>query len=627
MKNLRTIIFFVTIYCLALIKSLICQTIITVPDANFRKALLALSTTENPITEVAGAEQVSVQNPDDIYDLYIDSDTISSLTGIEAFSNLSHLSCALNKLTTIDVSHNTNLVSLWVYGNNLSSIDVSKNVMLGELYVGMNPISAIDLSNNPLLLTLYCHHTNITSLDLRANTKLTAIKANDSKICSIDVSKCTNLKQFECYNNQIVTFDLSKNTELVKLDCYNNNLLYLNLPHTKTLAEINCSGNFLYLLDLTEMSSSPSIDVSSNPDLSKIFVSDLTAATGIIVKDASAQLVQPGSVTTLAAITSGAANLYIMGSSGAEIETTDAGSSDGTILAATETNPTVSGTLPSDIEKVLTEKYWQLTPAGLSGYSYSMTLDLSAFTEITDFTKVRILQRTDATQPWQNLSSSAGIVTNFHKPYITLLGLTIFNEFAVAVAKESALPVELKSFTAIQSTVGVKIEWTTATEINSHCFTIEKRQGTEALWTKIGEVAASGNSNSEKNYSFIDAQYLCGAAVYYRLKETDKDGQTKYFEVIEFSGGMLPSEFTLYSNYPNPFNPSTVIRYELPTTCYVTLKIYDVLGNEIETLVRGEEKAGAYRVTAGLQGRASGIYIYRIQAGKFSAAKKMLLVK
>jgi hypothetical protein len=97
---------------------------------------------------------------------------------------------------------------------------------------------------------------------------------------------------------------------------------------------------------------------------------------------------------------------------------------------------------------------------------------------------------------------------------------------------------------------------------------------------------------------------------------------------------VVPASYTLYQNYPNPFNPSTIISYTLPEVSRVTLKIYDMLGREVKTLINNEQPAGAYRVNWNGDNNfgskvASGIYIYRIEAGsgKFIQTRKMILLK
>jgi hypothetical protein len=95
---------------------------------------------------------------------------------------------------------------------------------------------------------------------------------------------------------------------------------------------------------------------------------------------------------------------------------------------------------------------------------------------------------------------------------------------------------------------------------------------------------------------------------------------------------LIPKEFTLFPNYPNPFNPQTVIQYALPHDCEVQITIYNILGQKVRTLVNENQKAGYQRVEwdskndKGIE-VASGIYFYRIKAGEFTEARKMLILK
>ena len=88
-----------------------------------------------------------------------------------------------------------------------------------------------------------------------------------------------------------------------------------------------------------------------------------------------------------------------------------------------------------------------------------------------------------------------------------------------------------------------------------------------------------------------------------------------------------PEDFSLEQNYPNPFNPSTKISWQSPVSSHQTLKIYDVLGNEVATLVNEYKTAGNYEVIFDAKGLSSGIYFYKIQAGSLVETKKMILIK
>ena len=101
---------------------------------------------------------------------------------------------------------------------------------------------------------------------------------------------------------------------------------------------------------------------------------------------------------------------------------------------------------------------------------------------------------------------------------------------------------------------------------------------------------------------------------------------------VKETGSLLPEKFKLYQNYPNPFNPETKIRYKIPgqpqnNNAFLTLKVYDVLGNDIATLVDGQKSTGTFEVNFNAAGLASGIYYYRLIAGNFAATKKMVVLK
>jgi hypothetical protein len=102
--------------------------------------------------------------------------------------------------------------------------------------------------------------------------------------------------------------------------------------------------------------------------------------------------------------------------------------------------------------------------------------------------------------------------------------------------------------------------------------------------------------------------------------KTNYDGQNG-------TTNMLPTRFDLAQNYPNPFNPVTSIKYQLPKDVKVMIKVYDVLGRELQSLVNEVQKAGYYEVKFDGSSVASGIYFYKIVAGDYSSVKKMMLVK
>ena len=198
-----------------------------------------------------------------------------------------------------------------------------------------------------------------------------------------------------------------------------------------------------------------------------------------------------------------------------------------------------------------------------------------------------------------------------------------------AASSESELPVELTSFTAIKIGSTVKLSWSTITEINNYGFEVERKVGSPqssvSNYEKIGFVEGNGNSNSTKNYSFEDRNLFADKYLY-RLKQIDNDGQYEYSEIIEVDLG-LPTKYELSQNFPNPFNPRTKISWQSPVSSHQTLKIYDILGNEVATLVDEFIEAGKYEIEFDASNLSTGIYFYKFQSGSFVESKKMILIK
>jgi hypothetical protein len=186
------------------------------------------------------------------------------------------------------------------------------------------------------------------------------------------------------------------------------------------------------------------------------------------------------------------------------------------------------------------------------------------------------------------------------------------------------IPVELVSFSGSIINNTINLNWITATELNNSGFDVEKSLDNNN-WNKIGFVSGNGTSTEVHNYSFTDQTPFVGTS-YYRLKQVDFDGTTEYSNTIEVNYGSV-SDFALEQNYPNPFNPSTKIKYAIKEKGNVELRIFDMLGSEIATLVNEEQTAGHYEVIFDASKLSSGVYLYTIKSGSFVQTRKMLLMK
>ena len=189
------------------------------------------------------------------------------------------------------------------------------------------------------------------------------------------------------------------------------------------------------------------------------------------------------------------------------------------------------------------------------------------------------------------------------------------------------VPVELSSFTATVNGTNISLNWTTVTETNNRGFEVQRRSSDYDFVT-VGFVNGKGTTTQIQNYSFTESNLPLGNYAY-RLKQIDFDGTFEFSNVIEVSV-VAPREFSLEQNFPNPFNPSTMISFSLKTDADVSLKVFNLLGQEIATLFNGRLTAGIQQISFNAENLTSGVYFYRIDAKgidgtNFSSTKKMIL--
>lgn len=197
------------------------------------------------------------------------------------------------------------------------------------------------------------------------------------------------------------------------------------------------------------------------------------------------------------------------------------------------------------------------------------------------------------------------------------------------------IPVELTSFTASAMDGKVLLNWSTSTELNNRGFEIERasssttgtKLGTSPVqeWEILGFVDGKGTTTDRQDYSFTDMPYEYGKYLY-RLKQIDFDGTIEYSNAIEIEL-TVPIVFELGQNYPNPFNPSTRISWKMAASDHVLIKVYDVLGNDIATLVNEVKPAGIFQVEFDASGLSSGTYFYKLTLNNYTEIKKMSLIK
>ena len=214
---------------------------VNIPDANFKTVLV----------EDTGPAGVNTNGDDEIqvseaaaYDgwIWCQALNIQDMTGIEAFTSITHLYCDENQITSLDLSGNTALKTLSCWGNQLTSLVVSQNSSL---------------------LFLSCFDNQLTSLDVSHNLELGLLACWENQLTTLDVSQNSNLAEVQCWSNQITSLDVSQNTSLGYVQCQGNQLTYLNVAN----------GNNLM------MGAVPTFNATNNPYLSCIEVDDASWST------------------------------------------------------------------------------------------------------------------------------------------------------------------------------------------------------------------------------------------------------------------------------------------------------------------------------------------------------------
>jgi len=295
----------------------------------------------------------------------------------------------------------------------------------------------------------------------------------------------------------------------------------------------------------------------------------------------------------------------------------------------------------SPLVKVSDLRYYEFRNTGTNSLSISQVVDMAinsddAVLQVPNNTTLKIATRT--TGNWQSQgpgsvnTSSLPLLTGFNSATF-LTNLNANDDFFVALGTESALdnplPVSLSSFAAKPIGRRVELVWRTESELNNAGFIIVRNDNPIADYREHPQLRGLGTAATGKVYTFIDETAAPNQVHRYQLRSVDYDGTIHDCPLTVEVNLDVPDTYSLMQNYPNPFNPETTLRYQLPEASSVKLEVYDVLGRKVATLVDAKQEAGRYtvRFNAAAYGLASGIYFYRLSAGKFVETKKMLLQK
>lgn len=211
----------------------------------------------------------------------------------------------------------------------------------------------------------------------------------------------------------------------------------------------------------------------------------------------------------------------------------------------------------------------------------------------------------------------------------------------ILAGSDVSLPVELTEFSAVLMDDGVKLAWITESETDNAGFILERQAAGESDWLNIASyethtaLAGQGNTSSRTEYGFMDVNVFMGETYRYRLSDVDMEGNITINDVIEIfvDESVVPEETKIEQVYPNPFNPDTKIHYKLAEDAHVTLRVVDLIGRTVNTVVQDAyQSAGSHVVywngkSADDQPSASGVYFLVLQAGSVLKTQKVVLVR
>ncbi len=246
-----------------------------IPDPNFENVLIAKGIDIDGKNGKVRTESIANVTQLNAYDL---TNKITDLTGIQDFTALEYLDCSNGALTTLDLSKNLKLKTLYFRYNKLTSLDLSKNTNLTYLSGSDNLLTTIDLSQNTALTTVYLYNNKLTAFDASKNTALATLSVYSNQLTSLEFSKNTALKTLDVSSNLLTSIDVSKNIVLTSFTPLNNKLTSLDISSNVALTSINVSNNQLTILDTSKNLLLTSINAENN-QLTSINVSKNTALT------------------------------------------------------------------------------------------------------------------------------------------------------------------------------------------------------------------------------------------------------------------------------------------------------------------------------------------------------------
>ena len=563
-----------------------------VPDDKFEQALIDLG------YDTTLDDSVLTANISGVTTLDVGDKSISDLTGIEVFVALEELRLWDNSLTSLDVTKNTALKSLSLSRNKLTSLDVSKNTALKSLSVTSNRLTSLDVSKNTALKELWCDFNKLTSLDVSNNTALTWLYCPSNSLTSLIMRNGAT--------SQLYKFDATRNYSLNCIETLDP--AYATANWTSANGNIDAGVTFTYICG---------VDVDGVSSYNNNGIKAITFNVELPVHSL------PDTNISLAFWKSGAENHECTGCNGRDTvsmrniyddhwEATVG--LDTTLVANGETGESqywynYFKTIPDyKIKEDLERFKLETNPDGLRGL-------------MNGWHKVSPLVNKDTVVAWQNIApvsfdwvSSALDTINISKTNLT-------DTYELKWSESKDVDID-----TIEYLISVSVGQLPADMIHETADTSMTIYYQDIIDTWYPNFAMLSRGTLKFSVSATDGLDTV------KVSGDDRVLFVNRYEFLFTEGEGVPVEFALHENYPNPFNPTTALRFDLPEVSDVTLTIYNMLGQKVRTFNYQNTSAGYHSVkwnaTNDLGEQVgAGVYLYQLQTKDFVKTRKMVLLK
>ena len=563
-----------------------------VPDDKFEQALIDLGYDDTL------DDYVLTANISGVIKLDVGDKSISDLTGIEAFVALEELRLWDNSLTSLDVSKNTALKSLSLSRNKLTSLDVTKNTALKSLSVTSNRLTSLDVSKNTALKELWCDFNQLTSLDVSNNTALTWLYCPSNRLTSLIMRNGAT--------SQLYKFDVTRNYSLNCIETLDP--AYATTNWTSANGNIDAGVTFAYICG---------VDVDGVSTYNNNGIKAITFNVELPTHSL------PDTDISLGFWKSGAENHECTGCNGRD---------------------TVS-------MRKLPDDHWEATvgldttlvangETGDSQYWYHY------FKTIPDYTIKEDLERFKS-EP--NPDGLRQLEPGWHKE------ASLVNKDTV-IAWNNLAPVSFDWVSKASDTIKIsqsnlmeeyELKWSESKDVDGE--TIDYLLHAQIGVYPAEEIYDTTSTSVQITYEellenvFELFPILPGATVRFSLLASDGKDTVKVsgddrvlfvnrYDYLSIAAEGVPLEFALHENYPNPFNPTTTLRFDLPEISDITLTIYNMLGQKVRTFDYQNTSAGYHSVIWDAtndfgQQVGAGVYLYQLQTINFVKTRKMVLLK